>query len=130
MIKLLLIALCFSFASCDYTFKLPGGYIFYSEAPSDQIIMKKEGIVGREGHVPCNVVEYDYNDDFIVAKQIARFECFFDKKNYFNQIEGGEYYWIIEVKQRKINGPYTEKKYWDKRTTLGVPKSLSVTKRG
>ena len=121
---------CFLSACGDYELNLPGGYVLFSESPNNQIIMREEGRDPHEPYVPCNVTGYDYNDEFIVAKQQARIECYMDKDNAFDpyDLKDGEiYYWIIDAKQKRVNGPYTEQEYRDNRIKLEVSDNLSVT---
>lgn len=117
MLGAILLSCLFQGGACgDYSDELPGGYVFVSESPDIQEISRVEGIAPSEHYIPCNVVSYDYNKDFIVAKQIARVGCFHllhtdgdpsgPRQNFLNQRDGETYYWIIEVDKRTIDGPY------------------------
>ncbi len=120
----------FLLSACgDYTIDLPGGYRFISEAPDTQFVMRAEGVRAGKPYIPCNVVGYDYDANNIVAKQIARSECFFDGINFFNQQEGDAYFWIIDARRRVIHGPFSAPQFEAQRKVLGVSMRLKVDKR-
>ena len=113
----------------DYTKTLPGGYLFVSESADTQDITRAEGIRPDERYIPCNVVGYDYNASHIIAKQVARTECFANGVNLFNQRDGQTYFWIIDVQKKVIHGPYSEPEFAAQRKQLDVSEELKVDKR-
>jgi hypothetical protein len=118
----------------DHEVRLSGGFIFLSEGPDTQEIWPGKSLGPNERYIPCNVVGYDYNSDFIVAKQVAREACYHiglegNRKNMFNQHDGQTYFWIIDAQKRVIHGPYSEPQFAAQRKQLGVSEELKVDKR-
>lgn len=121
-------------ASCsDMAEELPGGYQFVSESSNDQFILAPAHM--RPEEIPCNVVGHDYDEHFIVARQVASFECFPPQtpgdpsskhKNPFNQRDGDTYYWVIEVDKHVIHGPYGLDQFEQQRKALKVSDKLNV----
>ena len=81
--------------------------------------------MSKNQFIPYTVVNYVYNDNFILAVQnptkkysIGDFD--FDYK-------GLEIcFWIIDVQKDKILGPYSLDEYIKKRKALGVPEELKL----
>lgn len=108
----------------DYTEELSGSYYYASESADNSIIVKH---ISKEGdkYIPCNVVDYVYNDDFILAKQEPQSSCFsgIDSTKY-----GSEqyYYWIIVHNKSLISGPFTYAEYLMYREYYAVPDILRL----
>lgn len=125
-----IILLFVSLGACgDFVIELPGGYQFVSESPDTQDITRAEGIRAGEPYVPCNVVGYDYDASHIIAKQVARMECFANGINMFDQRDGETYFWVIDAKNRVVHGPFSESQFDAQRKQLGVSDKLSLERR-
>jgi len=103
----------------DYVRDLPGSYKYYDEGGSFKVIY---GGVKNRSVIPCTVLRYKFNNDFIIAFQKAANKCHFP--NEVEQELGISYYWIIDVKKDSLYRFSNQKKYLQKRRELGIPKKL------
>jgi len=114
-------------AGCgDYTDELPGNYHYYSEGSDDSVIVPKDWQDG-EAYIPCNIEAFKVNEDFIIARQRAKRDCFWQGRNPLNQELNVEYFWIIDAAQDQIYGPYEKSAYQKKSKDMGVPEELDLT---
>ena len=129
---LCLLGATFLLTTCgDYVTDLPGGYTFVSESPDDQFILASTESSLDSGNIPVNVTGFDYDDDFIVVRQVATavsdssmWDDLSGRK--YNEKLGGIYYWIIDAKKLKISGPFSEEEFESERTRLNVSKDLCI----
>ncbi len=136
MIRFLLsLFFMFCLSGCDFQDPLSGRYVFYHDAADYGYIIHKDGHMDGDPHVPCNVVGFDFDRDFIVARQLVTAACLYEgtevrEHNDYGQREGEIAYWIIDVKQHKHYGPLTEQNFYAKRKELEVDDSLWVYELG
>lgn len=112
----------------DYYEDLIGDYVYIEEGAHQHAIEK----MGKDYYgklIPCEVLAYDYNKDFIIALQKPVHPCYIgyitDSIQYPANIDS-VYYWIILHKQNSISGPLTKEDYEAKRIELKVPESLTL----
>jgi len=119
----LLWILCSCGASSDYSEGLSGGWEFIRESADGKILYR--GIDDRS--VPCKILAFDYNRDFIVAAQRPTKECFNEKDTiYYKQGKNDIYYWIISHHPDSIYGPLLPGEYYVLRGILKVPGELRL----
>lgn len=102
--------------AADVSIDLPGGYVFFSEAPSMQSVSPANGVATGERYVPCNVNKVCYDKEFIVADQINNGACNLTGSQEYllaGEKEGETYHWVIVVKERKVLGPFTASEFAD-----------------
>lgn len=113
-----------------YTEKLSGGYIFQSKGHDFNKIRKNIYIQGDK-YIPSNVINYSYNDIFIIAAQepnnydLYLYNHVIDSNNFYNYQELIEF-WIISHEDSTIYGPMSLSNYIKKRKELSVPEDLKL----
>ena len=108
----------------DYIKELSGGYYYASESKESTAILR-HGKKRNERYIPCKIIFYDYNKQFIIAAQEPVRECLFGEIDIdYNNLEVA--FWIIDVQKDKILGPYSLDEYIKKRKALGVPEELKL----
>ncbi|NLT50476.1 MAG: DUF3997 domain-containing protein [Ignavibacteria bacterium] len=109
------------FTGCsDYTVELSNGYIFVSESKVNQKIVKK-GYFEKEKYIPCTVIAFNYNDDFIIAAQINNPDGV--KRVLIND---PVFFWIIYHKGSQFIGPVSIDEYLKQRKELHIPDDLKL----
>ena len=122
-LTVILIAMLTSCNFSDETTKISGGWTFAIEGKHDKVISK-----GNK-YIPCEVVAYDDNDDFIIAKQKPMKECFFRMDTIIHYpTTDSIFYWIIDHKRKLFLGPLMYRDYFIKRKLLKVPQDLKLSK--
>lgn len=127
-LKYLILTSCIAFGSCnlsDDVVQLSGNYSFYHESMDDNTIYNE----GGDEAIPCNVVAYDYNNDYIVAKQIRTRQCDLEKRTEYPNSDS-IFYWIVAHKGKKFLGPLTLIDYQQKRISLNIPSDLQPQETG
>lgn len=78
-------------------------------------------------NIPGDVLDFDYNSDFIIVKQKPKLydDAWMDTIEY-NYSLGREvlYYWIINKNTHKVLGPLTYNEYITNQKKYKIPKSL------
>lgn len=82
----------------DYYYRHEGGEL-------NDIFNKYPNPNGRE--IPANVVSYDFDDDFIIAKQKPKLpqDPLYDKDYKYNRGDNEFYYWLIVKNEKLVLGP-------------------------
>jgi hypothetical protein len=112
--------------SCDYTVELSGNYYWIHESNDQQVIANHYHHEGDK-FIPCTVIDYDYNNSFIIAAQKPQVNCFFDGLNYnIKYYPDPIEFWIISHKDSTIYGPLNLTDFLKKRNELGVPEKLKL----
>lgn len=104
----------------DETKTLSGGWVLAFESKHDVVI--DEGA----RFVPCQVMKYGYDDNFIVAEQKPTEECFRGKDTNSYPDMQSTYYWIVDHKNHSFFGPLSFSEYESKRKELGIPTTLEL----
>lgn len=101
--------------------KLSGGYKYYSN---------RKDIIHKNNNIPPTVLDYKYNQDFIIALQKPEA---YDKIIYGNlgKYEYGRdtiYYWLIICQKDSVIGPMSFNQYIQTREIYKVPSNLQLMK--
>jgi hypothetical protein len=112
------------FCNCsDKTINLGSDYFLRIEGKGTNDILSRSPI---DGSIPCDVLMYDFNSDFIIAKQKPNkitspmYEREFEYKNG----RDSNYYWIIGHNPKIFVGPLNEVEYLGAREKYKIPKDL------
>lgn len=123
LIIIMMIAIC----SCtsDYTKDLGNGYFYRHEGyPLNDILCEKVG----GGQIPATVVDYAYNDKFIIAKQKPRIpqDSMYDKTYEYKNGANVFYYWLIVKEEHIVLGPLDIDSFEKERVKYKIPKELRL----
>jgi hypothetical protein len=114
----------FTVSSCNFsddTKQLSGGWTFVTESEEGKVI------VNGQKTVPCKVVQYGYNDDFIVALQKPTKDCFVGTdSNKYSLGKDDHYYWVIIHKQDLFVGPLSEGDFETYKIAHNIPDDLRL----
>ncbi len=108
----------------DMTQSLGGGYVYCDEGgPMKDIYC--EDLKGKE--VPATVVDYAYDSNYIVAKQLPKIpqEILYSKQ-YEYKDEKAFYYWIVVKKTYDVYGPLDIHDYKELKRKLGISNELDI----
>ena len=85
------------------------------------------GSMAHNPDIPPTVIDFDYNRDFIIAKQKPKLplDILYDV-NYLYKDEVDTFYWIISVKNYFGLGPLDKQEYEAARKKYGVPDKLKL----
>jgi energy-coupling factor transporter transmembrane protein EcfT len=116
------------FGCRDYSEKLGNGYTFVQMGGNHNYIF--HGYNGGEIHP--NVVSFDYNKQFIIAKQKPMpFQYAYETaKDYACRTDSIAFcYWLILKEEQKIFGPLDSTQFLKLRKDYGVPDKLKFKER-
>ena len=99
-----------NFAFSDYYVELRSPYYFFRTKGKAKFIRAMKPEEGFEPALPYDIVEFNYDDTFIIAKQD------------WDRIK----YWIIDSKKKIQYGPLTYEDFEATRKTIGVPQELEL----
>ena len=85
---------------------LSGGYQHVYES---NLYATIENGNSTDPEILCTVVDYEWNESYIIAKQVYHSDCLGKVKNIYKQKEGVMYYWIINTITKKSYGPFLHK---------------------
>ena len=113
------------FSSCNFSNEkrvLSGGCCFYSDGRPNDVIA-----INKDCFIPCQIIKYGYNNDFIIAAQNPQKDCFLGKDS-FTYKEGKDrtYFWLVIHQQKLLLGPLNEKEFNDAKIKYHVPISLEL----
>ncbi len=127
-IRLYTIFLFFAIYSCtsDLTVNLGSGYTYRDEGEKIKDIFYKNPSVG--GEIPATIISYDYDNNFIIAKQKPKLpqDPLYEKTYIYNKGDSVIYFWLIVKNKKKVFGPLDEKQFNRLKKEYGVPNSLSL----
>jgi len=117
----LILILFFSCNFSDESIKLSGGYSFVDEGKKHKVI------IGKNNYIPCEVIDYDFDNNFIIVKQKPTDLCFYGKDSSFYK-EGKQfnYYWIIDNSNKLFLGPLNFKEFSNSLKKLNVSDKLKL----
>ncbi|MFJ6268291.1 DUF3997 domain-containing protein [Lysinibacillus xylanilyticus] len=136
--KVILILLCLFLTGCagmtDYTIDLENGYridrlsahqiAIYGDKP----VQSDDETIVNYLYVPAKVTDVWWNKDYIVTKQLV---LVVDEKGYEKppeKLSNKEIsYWIIDVNNHQVFGPFDEKELEAETDNLGLTKKISLT---
>jgi len=109
-----------SACSPDTVIDLGSGFTYWDEGSHAASI--NYNMPAREIDIPCHVIDYDYNEDFIVAYQDNSYAAKCIPNNYGNRY----CLWIIDKKKLKRYGPLEINEYKHLADSLRLPGDLRL----
>ncbi|MGB5988980.1 MAG: DUF3997 domain-containing protein [Marinifilaceae bacterium] len=107
----------------DSTTELGDGYFYRNEGSTIKDILCK---VPEGGQIPSNILDFAYNDEFIIAKQTPQIpqDPLYDKT--YEYINGTNvfYYWLIIKKDHSVLGPFDLISFTEERDKYKIPKNM------
>lgn len=118
------IALILQCCTSDYTENLGREYFFRNEGGDLKDILSKEQ---KGGEIPSTVIAFDYDKNFIIAKQRPKLpqDILYEKSYYYELGADTTYFWLIIKKNHLVLGPLKEKEFREVRERYEVPESLN-----
>lgn len=115
----------FIFQNCtsDYSKNLGDGYFYRFEASDLRDIHCKKA---NGGEIPADIVEYNFDNKFIIAKQKPKLpqDPLYDKTYNYPNGENGFYYWLIIKESNTVFGPLSITELDSLKTEYKAPKAL------
>ncbi len=107
----------------DSTESLGDEYFYRNEGEflKDILCEKANG-----GEIPATVRSYDFNDEFIIAKQIPKLpqDQLYENDYKYNNGNKEYYYWIILKKRNLVLGPLSKEEFNNQKNKYNIPNSL------
>ncbi|NNV57692.1 DUF3997 domain-containing protein [Limnovirga soli] len=129
MLCLIVLAAWVGSCQSDTYEEISGEYYFYEEGVHQNVI-EKDGLDYYGKLIPCEILSYDYNKEYIIAAQKPVLPCFegeFAATIHYPPNKDSIYYWIISHEQNLLVGPLTKEEFELKRMELKVPKNLKIS---
>lgn len=101
----------------DGVTNMNNGYLHARESNYSQVIEDESGKV----IVPCTVIDFDYDKDFIVAAQVENKDCFSSISDKATPL-----YWIIDCKSNKVYSYISFEQYIVFKEEFGISKKLKL----
>lgn len=107
----------------DYAKDLGNGYFFRDEGGDIKDILPKEP---KGGEIPSTVIAFDYDRNFIIAKQRPKLpqDILYEKEYNYKLGADTTYFWLIIKKNHIVLGPLDEKEFREAREMYKLPESL------
>lgn len=117
------VALILQCCTSDYTENLGGGYFFRNEGGDIKDILCKKP---KGGEIPSTVIAFDYDKNFIIAKQRPKLpqDILYEKNYNYELGVDSTYFWLIIKKSHLVLGPLNEKEFREVRERYEIPESL------
>lgn len=117
------VAVILQSCTSDYTENLGDGYFFRNEGGDLKDILSKEP---KGGEIPSTVIAFDYDKNFIIAKQRPKLlqDILYEKSYNYELGADTTYFWLIVKKNHLVLGPLEKKEFRDVRERYEVPESL------
>lgn len=117
------VALILQCCTSDYTENLGGGYFFRNEGGDLKDIHSKEP---KGGEIPPTVIAFDYDKNFIIAKQRPKLpqDILYEKNYNYELGVDTTYFWLIIKKSHLVLGPLNENEFREVRERYQIPESL------
>jgi hypothetical protein len=101
----------------DGVTNMNNGYLHARESNYSQVIEDESGKV----IVPCTVIDFDYDKDFIVAAQVENKDCFSLVSDKATPL-----YWIIDCKSNKVYSYLSLEQYLDFKEKFRISERLKL----
>lgn len=117
-------ALILQCCTSDYTENLGAGYFFRNEGGDLKDILSKKP---NGGEIPSTVIAFDYDRNFIIAKQRPKLpqDILYEKEYDYKLGADTTYFWLIIKKNHLVLGPLDEKGFREAREMYKIPGSLT-----
>lgn len=125
LIFILLTYFCGCSSGGDMYVELSGGYFYRSEGSDLHDIINHSAIVSE---IPANVLSFDYDNDFIIAKQQPTSNpdpLYYNTPKYDSGTDS-IYFWLIVNKEKSVIGPMNESDFNKARIKYQVPDLLKL----
>lgn len=112
--------------SCsDYGKNLGEGYFYRFEAKDLTDILCERS---NSGEIPANVIAYDYNHQYIIAKQKPKLppDPLYSKEYVYLNGSDSVYYWLIIKKEHCVLGPMNLDEFKMAKAKYNVPDDLKL----
>lgn len=113
----------------DEVVDLPNGFVYASEGEFYKVIEKQKKIGDSliSLNIPSCIIDFKYNDEFIIALQMPMKK---DSNSYSDNIsqynQNIQHYWIIKAKEDKVFGPLTLDSFEYYRKLFVIPSDLKL----
>jgi len=109
----------------DSTENLGNGYFYRNEGETIKDILCKKA---TGGEIPATVVSYDFDDDFIIAKQKPKLpqDPLYEKDYKYSKGDKEYYYWLIVKDSNLVLGPLNFEEFNSSRIKYKVPNNIIV----
>lgn len=126
MIKYIFLLSLFLFScNSDSLVMLTNSYVYVDEGATNRMICKDPSQEG-DNYIPCDIVDYDYNDSYIIAKQQYYSDCYQGYQGERTLEKGSYYYWIIQISNDSLIGPLTKSEFEVTRRELKITDKLQL----
>jgi hypothetical protein len=107
----------------DSTENLGDDYFYRNEGETVKDIICKKA---NGGEIPATVTHFDFNDKFIIAKQIPKLplDPLYDHEYKYNRGNKEYYYWIIVKESSLVLGPLSLGEFNNQKIKYKIPNSL------
>jgi len=124
-IMILSVVLMLQCCTNDYIENLGEGYFYRNEGGDLKDILSKKPLGGQ---IPSTVIDFNYNKNFIIAKQHPKLpqDILYDKEHNYELGTDTIYYWLIIKKKNIVLGPLKNKEFIKVRKLHKVPESLKL----
>jgi hypothetical protein len=126
--SLIVVCLIFNGAACsDYHENLGRGYTYMNEGKGNNFIYHEYPAKG--GEIPRDVVSFDYDNYFIIAKQKRHLQQYgYETAEEYNKRneDGVFYYWLIDKKNLKTIGPMDSLEFVQAKKDYNVSDKLKI----
>jgi len=119
----ILITLTITFSCSDHFENLGSDYFYRDEGGKIKDILCKKA---KSGGIPSTVVSFNYNDEFIIAKQKPNLpqDILYDKIYKYKEGTNATYYWLVIKDKYIVLGPYNSREFASARIKYKVDDDL------
>ena len=113
-------AVLISISSCNYPTPISEKW-----ASDDHVIYKTSRRADeKDKYIPCEVIAWADNDQFIIAAQKHSSIC--GEEEARSKTDNPLNFWIIDIGEDKLIGPLSINEYYQKRQQLNIPEDLKM----
>jgi len=107
----------------DSTENLGDGFFYRNEGGDIKDILCEKP---KGGQIPSTVVDFAYNNEFIIAKQKPKLpqDILYDKNYNYKLGADFTYYWLIVKDKHIVLGPFDEREFMEERKKYKIPEKL------
>jgi hypothetical protein len=124
---LLLLTGCGGGRGGNFDLDIPGGYSILSTSVDQVTISPKINNTNWENYViPPKVIEVAWDDNYILAKQLGL--EYVSNNSYQTPNKDDVNFWILEIIDDNVYGPFNEVDFVKKKAELGISESVRLKK--